>query len=349
MATKAHPTSQPSGSKSTPVPLLRIMLESLALHQSVFAVAELGIADMLVSGPQPTEELAKKLRVNDTALYRILRLLASQEIFVETAARTFANNDLSNFLCSDVPGSLRSMGRFRGTDFVYLSFGEILHTIRTGEPGRAKVLGMDGWEYLERNPGTARIFDDAMTEISAVVAPSIASAYGFSKWESLMDVGGGNGLLLAAILRAHRSLRGVLADQQHVLKRARERGFLSGPLEKRSSMQPCDLFRDIPKGCRAYLMKSVIHDWNDEDAKKILSQCRRAVPKNGALLLVEFNLPEDNSPSRSKFVDVTMMVLTGGRERTIPEFSSLLTKSGFRLNDVVKTAGEFNVLEALPV
>ena len=121
MATKAHPTSQPSGSKSTPVPLLRIMLESLALHQSVFAVAELGIADMLVSGPQPTEELAKKLRVNDTALYRILRLLASQEIFVETAARTFANNDLSNFLCSDVPGSLRSMGRFRGTDFVYLS------------------------------------------------------------------------------------------------------------------------------------------------------------------------------------------------------------------------------------
>jgi len=325
------------------------MLESLALHQSLFAVAELGVADLLVSGPQSTADLANKLRVDESSLYRILRLLASQGVFTETSASTFANTDLSNYLRSNVPGSLRSMGRFRGTDFVYLSFGEILHSIRTGEPGRAKVLGMDGWEYLERNPGTARIFDDAMTDISAIAAPSIANAYNFAKWESLMDVGGGNGVLLATILRAHRSLRGVLADQQHVLKRARERGFLNGALEKRSTMEPCDLFRNIPKGCRAYLMKSVIHDWNDEDARKILTQCRRSVPKNGALLLVEFNVPEDNSPSRAKFVDVTMMVLTGGRERTIPEFSSLLSASGFRLNDVVKTTSDFNVIEALPI
>lgn len=348
MATKARPSS-PEPATSNPGPLLRIMLESLALHQSVFAVAELGVADLLVAGPQSTADLANKLRVDESALYRILRLLASQGVFTETSVRTFANTDLSNYLRSNVPGSLRSMGRFRGTDFVYLSFGEILHSIRTGEPGRAKVLGMDGWEYLERNPGTARIFDDAMTDISAIAAPSIASAYDFSKWESLMDVGGGNGVLLAAILRAHRSLRGVLADQQHVLKRARERGFLSESLEKRSSMEPCDLFRNIPKGCRAYLMKSVVHDWNDDDARKILTQVRRSVPKNGALLLVEFNVPEDNSPSRSKFVDVTMMLLTGGRERTISEFSALLSSAGFRLNEVVKTSSEFNVMEALPV
>jgi len=348
MPPKAKTTSaQPA--PSNPGPLLRIMLESLALHQSLFAVAELGVADLLVSGPQSTADLANKLRVDESSLYRILRLLASQGVFTETSASTFANTDLSNYLRSNVPGSLRSMGRFRGTDFVYLSFGEILHSIRTGEPGRAKVLGMDGWEYLERNPGTARIFDDAMTDISAIAAPSIANAYNFAKWESLMDVGGGNGVLLATILRAHRSLRGVLADQQHVLKRARERGFLNGALEKRSTMEPCDLFRNIPKGCRAYLMKSVIHDWNDEDARKILTQCRRSVPKNGALLLVEFNVPEDNSPSRAKFVDVTMMVLTGGRERTIPEFSSLLSASGFRLNDVVKTTSDFNVIEALPI
>ena len=349
MATKTQPASRQGSPTPHSGPLLRIMLESLALHQCVFAVAELGVADLLVSGPQSTADIAKKLRVDEDALFRILRLLASQGIFTETAPRTFANTDVSNFLRSDVPGSLRSMGRFRGTDFVYRSFGEILHSIRTGEPGRAKVLGMDGWEYLERNPGTARIFDDAMTDISAIVAPTIASAYDFSKWESLMDVGGGNGVLLAAILRAHRALRGVLADQQHVLRRARERGFLSGSLEKRSAMQPCDLFRDIPKGCRAYLMKSVIHDWNDEDAHRILSQCRRAVPKNGALLLVEFNLPEDSSPSRSKFTDVTMMVLTGGKERTVPEYSALLSTAGFRLNEVARTASDFNVMEALPV
>jgi hypothetical protein len=325
------------------------MMESLALHQCVFAIAELGVADLLASGPQSANELAGNLKVDEDSLYRVLRMLASQGIFTETLLRVFTNTDLSNFLRSDVSGSVRSMGRFRGTDFVYQSFGEILHTIRTGEPGRAKVLGVDGWEYLERNPGSARIFDDAMTDLSAIAAPAIAAAYEFSKWETLMDVGGGNGVLLAAILQAHRSLRGVLADQQHVLKRARERGFLSGSLEKRASMQPCDLFRDIPKGCRAYLMKSVIHDWNDEDAHKILSQCRRAVPKNGALLLVEFNLPEDNSGARSKFVDINMMVLTGGRERTVPEYSSLLKDAGFRLNEVVKTTSDFNVMEALPI
>lgn len=348
MATKTQPASPQPGSGANPGPLLRIMVESLVLHQSVFAVAELGVADLLVPSPQSTADLATKLRVDEDSLFRILRLLASQGIFAETAPRTFANNEISNFLRSNVPGSLRSMGRFRGTDFVYRSFGEILHSIRTGEPGRAKVLGMDGWEYLERNPGTAKIFDDAMTDLSAIAAPTIASAYDFSKWESLMDVGGGNGVLLAAILRAHRSLRGVLADQQHVLKRARERGFLSG-LEKRSTMEPCDLFRNIPRGCRAYLMKSVIHDWNDEDAVRILTQCRRSVPKNGALLLVEFNLPEDSSPSRAKVTDVTMMVLTGGKERTIPEYSALLSRAGFRLNEVAKTASDFNVMEALPV
>src|SRR5205807_2146150 len=140
MATKAHPGSGQSSPTSNPGPLLKILLESLALHQSVFAAAELGVADLLVSGPQSTRELAEKLRVDESSLYRVLRLLASQGVFIETAARTFANTDLSNFLRSDVPGSLRSMGRFRGTEFVYLSFGEILHSIRTGEPGRAKVL-----------------------------------------------------------------------------------------------------------------------------------------------------------------------------------------------------------------
>lgn len=163
-----------------------------------------------------------------------------------------------------------------------------------------------------------------------------------------MDVGGGNGALLAAILRAHPKLRGVLADQHHVLERARQRGFLGGELEARSTMQVCDLFDNIPIGCRAYLMKSVIHDWNDQDSARILRNCRKAVPQNGALLLVEFDLPEDASPSRGKFTDVTMMLVTGGKERTIPEYKSLFSAAGFRLNQVVPTPSGFNVIEALP-
>ncbi len=331
-----------------PAPLLHIILESLVLHQAVFAVAELGIADLLSAGPKSTDELASQLKVNESSLYRILRLLASQAVFAETAPRVFANTPVSNCLRSNVPVSLRAMTRFRGTDFIYRSFGEILHTVHTGEPGRLKALGMDGWEYLKQNPEIARIFDDAMTDLSAFAAPAIAAAYDFSQWDSIMDVGGGNGVLLAAILRAHPRLRGVLSDQQHVLERAKQRGFLSGELEPRSTLQACDLFHNIPSGCRAYLMKSVIHDWNDEDARRILRNCRKAVPKNGALLLVEFDLPEDSAPSRGKFTDVSMMVLTGGKERTLAEYSVFLSDAGFRLSHAVPTASGFNVIEALP-
>ena len=164
-----------------------------------------------------------------------------------------------------------------------------------------------------------------------------------------MDVGGGNGVLLAAILRAHPKLRGVLADRPHVLERARERGFLGGELQTRSAMQNCDFFSEVPSGCHAYLMKSVIHDWNDEDAHRILGNCRKVTPKNGALLLIEWDLSEANLPSRGKFADVTMMVLTGGKERTIEEYRALLGSVGFHLNEVISTGAEFNVIEALPI
>jgi len=349
MATTMQSSAVQSTAAPNPAPLLRIIMESLPLNQSLFAAAELGVADLLAAGPKSTAQLAAELKADENSLGRVLRLLAAHSIFAETAPGSFSNTELSHYLRSGVPGSLRAMARFRGTEFFYASFGQILHSVHTGDPARSKVLGMDGWEYLERNPEMARIFDDAMTDLSALIAPGIAAAYDFSKWDTIMDVGGGNGVLLAAILHEHPTLQGVLADQQHVLDRARQRSFLSGELEARSSMQPCDLFNDIPAGCRAYVMKSVIHDWNDSDSKRILSRCRNVVPSDGALLLVEFNLPEDNSPSRGRFVDVTMMVLTGGKERTITEYSALFAATGFRLNQVVRTASDFNIIEALPV
>src|SRR5262249_17669998 len=208
--------------------------------------------------------------------------------------RTFSNTDVSNALRTRVYGSLRSMARFRGCDFFYRPLGEILYSLQTGYPARSKVLGMDGWEYLRRNPDVAAIFDDAMADFASLVAPAVAAAYDFSQWGSLMDVGGGNGVLLAAIFRAHPSLRGVLADRPHVLERARERGFLGGELQARSAVEDCDLFSGVPPGCRAYLMKSVIHDWNDEDAHRILGNCRKVTPTNGALLLIEWDLSEAN-------------------------------------------------------
>ena len=164
-----------------------------------------------------------------------------------------------------------------------------------------------------------------------------------------MDVGGGNGILLSQILRAHPGLRGVLADQEHVLARARERGNLGGELEGRASMEPCNFFEHVPGGCRAYVMKNVIHDWDDEQARTILANCRKAIPDDGVLLLVEFDLLGENIPSNGKFIDIVMLVLTGGRERSVDEYRELLASAGFRLNKVYPTEAQFGVIEAFPV
>jgi len=163
-----------------------------------------------------------------------------------------------------------------------------------------------------------------------------------------MDVGGGNGILLAAILTAHPGLRGVLADLPHTIERAADRGFLGGELASRSAMQACDFFDEVPHGCRAYVMKHVIHDWDDERAHNILANCRRSVPKHGAVLLVEFALPEGNAPSAGKFADVVMMLMTGGKERTVEEYRHLLGQAGFSLNQVISTVSGLNIIEALP-
>src|SRR5579862_9144837 len=286
--------------------------DGLVLHQTLYVAAKLGVADSLAEGWRSAAELACELKVNEDALYRVLRLLASQGIFEESKTRSFRNNQVSNFLRTGVPGSVRSLFIFWGSTFHYPSFGHILHSVQTGESSRTMLSGTDGFDHLRRDPEQARIFDDAMTNMSELVGPAIAAAYDFGKWGSLMDVGGGNGMLLASILRAHPELRGVLADLPATLERAGERGFLGGELASRSTMRPCDFFREVPSGCRAYVMKNVIHDWDDERAQNILANCRRAVPTDGALLLVEWGLPEGNALSAGKFADVVMLLLTGG-------------------------------------
>jgi hypothetical protein len=337
-----------ANSPAGPFELLRVR-DGLVLHQALYAAAKLGVADLLNDGPRKTTDLATQLEVRESALYRVLRALASRGIFEETAPRSFANNPTSSYLRSGVPGSMRSMVIFWGTENYFRPFGEILYSVQTGEPARSKVLGMDGWEFLQQNPALARIFDDAMTDSSALVGPAIASAYDFGRWGSIMDVGGGNGVLLAAILKAHSGLTGTLADLPHVLERATERGFLGGDLKSRSAMLPCDFLREVPSGSRAYVMKHVIHDWDDEHAHTILVNCRHAVPADGALLLVEWALREANLPSTGKLLDVVMLLLTGGRERTIEEYGELLGGAGFRLNRVVPTSTDLVVVEALPV
>src|SRR5271168_436608 len=208
-------------STETPMHLLS-MSHGLIIQQALYSAAALGIADSLKDGPQTSTELAHRLEVNESALYRILRLLASQSVFEEASPRTFANSKLSQFMRSGVPDSVRSILMFRGSELFFRPFGEILYSVRTGKSARTKVLGMDGWEYLKQHPDLARVFDDAMTDMSALIGPTVAAAYDFGRWGSIMDVGGGNGILLACILKAHPEARGVLADLPHVLERAQQ-------------------------------------------------------------------------------------------------------------------------------
>jgi len=325
------------------------LASSVILQQSLYAAAKLGIADLLNAGLGTASSLAAHLKVNEQALLRLMRFLASQSVFEETGAGAFANNDVSHYLRSGVGGSLRSFVIMRGSNMFFAPFGEILYCVETGKSAREKLYGKNGFEQLRDDPEMAVIFDDAMSNLSEWIGPAIASAYDFGAWESLMDVGGGNGALLAAILEAHPALHGVLADLPSVIDRAERRGYLRGELKGRCKLQTCDFFQEVPAGCRAYVMKNVIHDWDDEHAHRILVNCRQAVPDNGALLLAQWAIPDANLASPGRFADIAMMVFTGGQERDIDEHRALLASARFSLSRVFHVPGDFTIIEALPV
>jgi hypothetical protein len=333
---------------STPFDLLR-MTDGLIVHHCLGAAAKLGIADMLKDGARSTENLAAALEVNEDALYRTLRFLGGQGVFHETAPRQFANSPLSEWMRTDVPESIRSILIFRDSAFFLTPFSDLLYSIETGAPARENGLEVNGFEHLRRNPEDAHLFDAAMTEISGLWASSVAAGYDFGKWGSLMDVGGGNGMLLATIMAVHPDLQGVLADQPHVLERASQHKCWQPDLLRRVRFEAMDFFQAIHSGCRAYLMKNIIHDWDDERACQILFNCRRAVPEDGVLLLIEYSIGGANTPSIGKTVDLMMLTLTGGKERTMREHDELLTSAGFRMKRSIPLSNDIMILEAEPV
>jgi len=342
-------TVSPQTISPPPAALLLRKLDGFIIERLVYAAAKLGIADLLSDGPRGTTGLAQQLSVNEPALYRMLRALASQGIFEENGPRSFTHTELSRSLCAGVPGSIRSLILFRGGDFVRQSFGKILYSIETGKAASDKLFGSSAPQFRREHGEMAALFDQAMTEFSALAAAALVGTYDFGAWGSLMDLGGGNGFFLAAVLKAYPGLRGVLADLPDVVERALQRGFLAGELASRSSVQSCDFFQEVPAGCRAYLLKTVILDWNDEQAHRILVNCRKAVPDDGVLLLIDFFLTQENGSSSGALLDIPMLVLTGGQVRTIDEIRQLAADAGFRLNRVISTPAEYSIIEALPV
>jgi hypothetical protein len=318
-----------------------------ALGRAVCSIAELGVADHIVAGtPQPVERLAKATGTHERSLYRILRFLASHEVFRETGNREFDHTALSAALRTDAKNSFRPAGQMFHE--VNAGWDGLHQSALSGKPGFDQIYGKPVFDYIGDHPHLATVFDAGMTAFHGQETGAMLDAYDFSGIGVLADVGGGNGSLLIEVLRRYPQLKGILFDLGHVVGRAKDR-LTSEGMAGRCSIVEGSFFESIPGGADAYILRHVIHDWNDELAVQILKNVRKAVPAHGRILIVEFSVPPANQPSIAKDVDMIMMVYTGGLERTREEYAALLHQAGFQLSSVTPTASPVSVIEGRPV
>jgi hypothetical protein len=317
--------------------------------QAVCVAAELGLADILKDGPRSSEEIAGIANVSEDAAYRLLRALASLGLFSSLPGRRFALMPLGGYLRSDVPGSLRGFARFAGHEITWRPWGQLAYTVRTGTPAFEHLFGMHAFDYCAQHPDVAAIINDAMTAATTTSAAAIVAAYEFSQIGTLVDVGGGHGLLLASILKTDAEMRGILFELPYVVEGARTLLRREGVAE-RCAVISGDFFDAVPEGGDVYILKGVIHDWDDERASHILRNCHRAMRPQAKLLLVEGVITSGDEPDAHKFGDLEMLVLTPyGKERTEAEFAELYSKAGFRLTRVVPTTSPLSIIEGVRV
>lgn len=320
------------------------MIEGYKDTQFVALAARLGIADLLGDGPLTSDQLADATGSDPDALYRALRVLAVRGIFAELPERRFAITPISDLLRTQHPVSRREVAVFDAGPW-YRAYGALAHTVATGENAFRHVHAVSLFEYLANHPDEARMFDRRMTRFSSAEIPQIVEAYDFSGARTVVDVGGGEGRLLSAILGAHPALRGVVFDLPHVAGGA-EHGLREGGVTDRCTIVGGDFFESVPAAADLYLLKWIIHDWQDDDAVKILSNCARAMDPAGRVVLAEVVIGATNSGDDGPLLDVHMMVLPGGRERTEAEFAQLFAAAGLRLTRVIVTSGIMCLLEA---
>ncbi|HZO14996.1 MAG TPA: methyltransferase [Polyangiaceae bacterium] len=320
--------------------------------RALAVAAKLGIADHLAGGPRSAEELAAKTETHAPALRRVLRLLVTVGVFAENQDGTFALTPISECLRSDVAQSARASVLLFSGARTQDAWKELEYCVRTGEPAYRKHGIADPFVEMAKDPAEAANFDAAMAGFTRMAAAAVAREYDFSRFETLMDVGGGNGALLIGILKAHERLRGIVFDQPHVAERA-EKEIAGHGLADRCRAVGGDFFDDVPSGADAYLLKHVIHDWDDERAVAILRNCGRAMGSKGTLLILEGVYPPriDASPEcrGAAANDVNMLVNTGGRQRSEAEFHALYQAAGFRLTRIVPTPVRICVIEGSPV
>jgi hypothetical protein len=319
--------------------------------QIVHVAARLGIADHLASGAMTSAELAALTETHTPSMHRLLRSLACLGVVAEIEPDRFRLEPAGAPLQTETPDSIRALVMLFCSDVVWRSWGELEYSVRTGQPAWERVTGMTLFEYFAQHPDQAATFNAAMTDHTRAVAPAILAGYNFSRFGTLVDVGGGDGTLIAAILNASPTMRGVLFDLPAGVEAA-ARTLEAAGVSDRCQVVTGDFFSSVPEDADAYLLKSVIHDWDDERAVAILRSCRRAMPTTGTVLVIEPVLPlRAESPEITATVmsDLNMLVSTGGRERTEDQFRALFAAASIELTKITKVGTVYYVIEGSPV
>jgi hypothetical protein len=323
------------------------MMTGYWVSKAVYVAAKLGVADHLASGPRSAAELAVATQAHAPALFRMLRALASLGVFTEASPGRFALTPLAELLRSGVPDSMRALAIMYGED-QYRAWGDALYSVQTGRPAFDHAFGSTYFNYFATHPEASRIFNEAMVGWTTQLTAAVVAAYDFSSCGVVADVGGGHGALLAAILRSSPATQGILFDLPHVIESAEP--FLSAAgVAGRCARVGGDFFAEIPPGADAYALAQILHDWDDERCLAILRQIRQVIPDQGRLLIVELVLPEGNEPFLGKWLDLHMLVLLGGQERTVAQYTALLHAAGFELTAVVSTSEPQSIIEARPI
>lgn len=347
-----HPSTQHSPSSLSPELspqhslAMRDMIIGYWISQMIHVAAKLKLADLLSQGPKTIAQLAQETETHRQSLYRLLRALASVGVFEETQQGTFRLTPIATTLRSDIPMSMRGFAQMMPEDYNWKAWGELLYSVKTGKQSFQHVHKMEAFDYLMSHPEHAKVFGESMTSLSTAENPAIISSFDFSRFKKIVDIGGGHGSLLAGILKANPKLSGVLYDLKDVVERAEQDTFLAAPeIAPRCQILSGSFFESVPQGADAYIMKYILHDWDDERAVKILTHCRHSMAPDATVLVVDCVIPQGNNPSWGKLLDITMMTLTGGCERTEEQFKALFHEAGLTLTRIIPTPCDLSIVE----
>jgi hypothetical protein len=321
------------------------LLNGAHVAGAVSCLAQLGIPDLIEAAPKLAEELAREIGATPQALYRLMRATASVGVLSEGPDGKFSQTPMSMVLRSDATPSLRAFAIMGGREWHARGWAHLEHCVRTGKQALEQIYGTPIFEFLKQHPAEGQIFNDAMTDISMIDSPAVAEAYNFEDIRSIVDVGGGHGLLLATILKKHPHLRGTLYDMSHVVE-----GATNGPLKpvmERCTLAAGDMFSSVPVGADAYIMKHIIHDWPDDLCVQILKACRKGVNSGGKLLVVDNVIQPGNDFSPGKFLDLQMLIFPSGCERTEKQFRDLFAAAGWQLNRIIRTVAADSIVEGV--